>query len=801
MNMDIKKVSKNYNVPKNFIEERESGRKLFIEKFPINTIENLTIDEYVAGTDKNSFCYWLEFKKIGFGIGGGNASKFGLYKSKDGIYFTGSRSNKKELNGEKLNLFFSKLKNDILKALDYAEKNEIDKIKEIDSPIWNMVIQKILSIYYPNKFLQIGSADVLVESAKSIQLKEINLEIKNSIQINYEIFKTLKSQSPFKDWNNEKLSKFIWDTFNEKIKTDYFIIGSKYGASNGKDVFPIFLEKSVIATGFAWNIDLTDLYLKKQLEITNYLKEKEEDSNSYNTLKHFLNLKVGDKVAVKADGSPKGKKGFLSIIGIAEVVEVNGKIYKYDPNGLGHTINVEFSKAPVYREFELGGYGRTIHKLSNQEHIELIFDSEYEAKELPTSSIRVSNPDRAISSKTHHPLNTIFYGPPGTGKTYNTIKRAAEIIEGRTIDDYNEALKIYKEKLHSQIEFITFHQNYSYEDFIQGLRPDVESGNLAFEQKDGIFKKLADKGLENLKESLEKPEAISKKGKFTQALELLKDKVIESDENIMINNTAYFTAVEDNAFRYSADNWTLNDKGFSGFRMKYSDLIRFYEEDVKQRKDIKSIDNISGLAKQHASYFFKAYEIIKALIQEEVETVKIVELKNYVIIIDEINRANISRVFGELITLIEPDKRFGNKLGMEILLPSGDKFTIPNNLYIIGTMNTADKSIALLDIALRRRFNFEAMFPQYEIEGHTIYNKEVLHKINKEIIEEKGHDFQIGHSYFMGEENRDLKKVMNNKVIPLLLEYFMNDTKTVIEILQNAGLEVDKNVYPLRINN
>ena len=166
---------------------------------------------------------------------------------------------------------------------------------------------------------------------------------------------------------------------------------------------------------------------------------------------------------------------------------------------------------------------------------------------------------------------------------------------------------------------------------------------------------------------------------------------------------------------------------------------------------------------------------------------------------DEINRANISRVFGELITLIEPDKRSHGTIPLEARLPSGDPFIVPSNLFIIGTMNTADKSIALLDIALRRRFEFESMYPKYEIKDQEIYDVNILKKINEQIIKSKGHDFQIGHAYFMG-ENNDLVERMNKKVIPLLLEYYMNDEKEVKSILNAASLKIEDNSWPLKIS-
>ena len=168
------------------------------------------------------------------------------------------------------------------------------------------------------------------------------------------------------------------------------------------------------------------------------------------------------------------------------------------------------------------------------------------------------------------------------------------------------------------------------------------------------------------------------------------------------------------------------------------------------------------------------------------------------IILDEINRANISRVFGELIALIEKDKRDGK---LTVTLPSGEPFTVPSNLYIIGTMNTADKSIALVDIALRRRFEFIPMYPQPElieslkgeISDEEINQRiHILSNLNRIIRSQKSVDFEIGHSYFMNTDD-GLTDILNKQILPLLSEYFMYDLKKVKSILEKTQKDREGN--------
>lgn len=173
--------------------------------------------------------------------------------------------------------------------------------------------------------------------------------------------------------------------------------------------------------------------------------------------------------------------------------------------------------------------------------------------------------------------------------------------------------------------------------------------------------------------------------------------------------------------------------------------------------------------------------------------------KDYVIIIDEINRANISKVFGELITLIEEDKRWGEINALSVTLPSGQIFAVPNNLFIVGTMNSADKSISLIDAALRRRFAFMEVVPNASVVENSVL-KTVLERLNEELFKElESTDLLVGHAYFMGKEEKDLCAIMNQSIIPLLYEYFYDNSNKVKNILEKAIAGYNFKVTPAKV--
>ena len=288
------------------------------------------------------------------------------------------------------------------------------------------------------------------------------------------------------------------------------------------------------------------------------------------------------------------------------------------------------------------------------------------------------------SVETKHPLNQILYGPPGTGKTWNTVYRALAIIEGKNSEEVEredrEKVKGRFDELkeQGQIAMVTFHQNFAYEDFIEGIRPVLGGeNNLAYEIRTGIFKRIV--------------------------------------------------------------------------------------EAAKDRPDEK-----------------------------------------FVLIIDEINRGNIAKIFGELITLVEDSRRIGREDETDVTLPySQDKFGVPDNLYIIGTMNTADRSIQLLDTALRRRFAFIEMMPNPEHEGICrditgIDCAEMLKTMNERIAVLLDREHQIGHTYLLGVDEIDaLSKAFQNQIFPLLQEYFFDDWKKIRAVLGHNAFVKERNVAGL----
>ena len=439
----------------------------------------------------------------------------------------------------------------------------------------------------------------------------------------------------------------------------------------------------------------------------------------------------------------------------------------------------------------------------NKEELEkMAFDADFRKEVLDQlKTITITHEPKKNTDKTPAiPLNQILFGAPGTGKTYHTKKMAVEIINGkkeRTREEINEEYEKLIEA--GQIVFTTFHQSLSYEDFIEGIKPETIDGNVAYEVKDGIFKQLCSRAIE------QKP-----KNSDIEIYDFDKgwnDLIAEAEQNLLSDSMLLLPVLTQDKGVYVTE---ITDNGNLKIKPKNSrldiDYIVSYNRAKKLQGVFSDLSVVKNIDKEFRSVIggsnSTAYWAVLNYINNKIkENNRIIpdyeEPKTHVLIIDEINRGNVSAIFGELITLLEEDKRKGNPEHIEVKLPySGKDFSVPNNVYIIGTMNTADRSVEALDTALRRRFSFVEMQPDpnelSEVKGVVL--SKLLETINERIEMLIDKDHQIGHSYFIGIEDLDgLKRTFKDKIIPLLEEYFYGDFGKIGLVLGGAFIESVEN--------
>lgn len=446
--------------------------------------------------------------------------------------------------------------------------------------------------------------------------------------------------------------------------------------------------------------------------------------------------------------------------------------------------------------------------------------------------------------------NIIIQGAPGTGKTYNTAAIALSVIGVTDVDltDHEKVMDRYEElrKKH-QIAFCTFHQSMEYEDFVEGLKPfpvkDSEGNVIGMEYRvdDGIFKQICNDALENLRQSSTETiqqinyvnyEELFDSYCFYIEQELAKLANDGEDAAIMLHPKSKMKMRGISRSRGKINSILIGqgEKGSTqslSKRMFVRDYADFLLGNIKSYLDIKPAYDSQSKFHGNAIYYYPLYEEIKKFSEKNKETksnVEKTEAKNYVLIIDEINRGNVAKIFGELITLLESDKRVGENTThpITVKLPysknfdeDGDEdFAVPTNLYIIGTMNTTDRSTGTLDYALRRRFAFVTLKSDVTVvEKHydkhrdeDLKNKAVaLFKDIKKFIENPNHlsgdmdidDLMVGHSYFMAENEEELKAKVEYEVLPLITEYINDGILNVKNDEKEKYFNAWKNLSPI----
>lgn len=759
----------------------------FLKYWTLDKIKEMTLEQYTNLDKKDSFTYWLETKTVKvLGIGGGSAYKFGIFKRNP-------ESEQKELKngqnsdenreygwyskyGQSKEEAFIKIKKLIIKIIEASQKKNFSEIDNID--LGNTFKWKLAYMYAPEGTLLRIAQDRAFYFLEKKHLKT-NTKIISSIQ---ERLINLKN-------NKKDFDQFSNDMWKE------------YQASNTLEIeFRNWLVNK-----------LKENSIKKYIgRLKNTIPKKLKDINHIEEQINLFDFEYED------------------LEEILEFFKEGGKLDKWNIENT----NREAKAALMY-------FLDFLNQDKRKDN-DLLAKGNYK---MPTQ-----------------PLNQILYGSPGTGKTYTTIDKALKIIFEKEDEENEFDFKIkdgknkeiepsekkyknillmtnesekrkhlkglfeyFKDDKRGQIEFVTFHQSYGYEEFVEGVKAKTTDRGIEYKIEAGIFKKVCEKAQEVVykNDSIEfdsnskiwkvslagsgdnkiKSECykdgyirFSYEGKFN---ENINDK---SDLNIPLN--ALVNKINIGDIVVSLDtNKTINQIGiieseyvylenFENYRharkvkwlLPEASVIDFYEINGNTPFASSAIHEINP----NKEKFFKLIPNQNIEIKENNKT------KNFILIIDEINRGNISKIFGELITLIEPSKRIGKDEEIKVKLPySGKEFGVPKNLYIIGTMNTADRSIAPIDTALRRRFVFEEMAPKSDLLSENIEGvnlQSLLEAINTRIEYLYDRDHTIGHAYLIDVKTLpDLKFAFKNKIIPLLAEYFYEDWENIDLVLNQNG--------------
>lgn len=519
-------------------------------------------------------------------------------------------------------------------------------------------------------------------------------------------------------------------------------------------------------------------------------------------LDNVKKIKAGDKVAIKSVYTQTYNLPFDNEGKMASVMDI--KAIGEVTENLNDGINLKVKWYPDFHKktWYFYTYRPRIWKVTadNPEKIALIdfafnninqnFDLFLPSKVIKNSELEAPPINEPVELA---PLNSILYGPPGTGKTFNTVKLAVDAVDpyfAQKVENDQDLRATYKEyyeelKQDGQIRFLTFHQSFGYEEFVEGLKASSDNGSISYDVEDGVFKQIVIEATKyrTFQES-------TTQHSFDSCWEAFCAELAEREFVEVPMSKASFKVID------------FNDKRI------------FFEKQGGSKDHTLSINTLRAIfngEREYKSGLGVYYRPLVSYLKDLVSPTESnnIERKNFVLIIDEINRGNISKIFGELITLIEPSKRLGKNEKLDTVLPySGDVFSVPDNLYIIGTMNTADRSLAMMDTALRRRFDFIEMMPQPELFKDKvvkgIHLEQLLKTMNKRIEVLYDREHTLGHAFLIpvldalnSDDNTEekafseLKNTFKNKIIPLLEEYFFEDWNKIRLVLGDNRKDKD----------
>lgn len=804
----------------------ENAEKLwdeFLQQWPLDSLKSLRIEQYTKVGDSNTFTNWLEGRTEQLGsIWGGSSFKFGIYHRDDNQPKASERGRIfgevyawYEKYGKTPEEAFKSVLAEVVRVAEASRKGDFTTVETADL---GPAIKWKIAFLYQNQdkpsLLPIYKLEVLraLTHAKNAQSSYTEL---------YTQLMQLRGDKPLFEYASE-----LWEKWQEALSQKLTHEDALAYLQGRFDPIKDAVDKMA---GFATRTGRQMALLLEGKAVT-------------------IIVEPGDWPSIAAGTLPRQRYG------------------TDDPRHSNLKAN-----APNL------SVGHPAEKLEVPTMAALIaladaYEGSFPSSKEPHRNTGNPVPQTTTLSEQLKSMNIILYGPPGTGKTYQTAARAVAICGGDTGGSREELMKQYETfRKEGRISFVTFHQSYGYEDFVEGLRPESKDGQVTYRVRPGIFREVCDAARRS---TLVKPGLQGKP---------LRDRTIYK-MSFGIAGTPEGNRVfqECIANGYALLGWGNNvdfseattvaeiRKKLEGEHLdveKLDSQVRFvsaFKNEVKVgdiiiasqgNKAFRAIGEVTGEyeyleAGAAGTYHqmrpvrwlavFEGNRPVEDIYDKNFQQSTLYRLDNdaikfgaledlisdrqasgeqaFVLVIDEINRANISKVFGELITLLEPDKREGTENALTVKLPySGDEFSVPANLHVIGTMNTADRSIALLDTALRRRFEFEELQPSPEtLNGNNIEGidlKGMLQALNERVEYLYDRDHTIGHAYFINVRTlADLEAAFRRKVIPLLQEYFYEDWSKVrlalndqtgqfIEAVENIpkGLENTADGYEARL--
>ena len=919
----------------------------FNEKFPIEKLRNLSIEEYtnLKEHSEDYFCTWVERRtgKLG-SIQGATSLKFGIYKYSEpprrececdqiNGYAWPQRYGKDDENHTHYKEVFETVKKEIIAIAEAAQKDEIDYNTIDKSNLSTMFKWKIAFLYSRKRLLPIFAEPMLKYLAfekdfslnKKTQLSEIQKFLLQAIgQSNFWDYtrnlwqvwnqrnKAAYNDFPVNQWHRLFGDSEVFSDQNFDVLRKYLDLGGKatfrqisdeYG--NTPDHYKLINTKLAGRIAERLGLDLEKNSSGNDLRLRILFNEKKVDSNKNDSEGIIWELKPNLKIALeKYDltiyntfwyvGTQPGKADLNSFIkeGYWEGGQVNRTDVMNNIKSVRrkhifiareHGYKGEHRSIPFIRPIAIGIVGEDIKLVNNDWYFckvkwftiknpkEFIGASykrfwttmdackDIEIKKYISQIITDNNTMKDKNLEKQKSLletkrNIILQGAPGTGKTYSTAALALSICDDELPSDHKDVMNRYEELIkQGRIGFVTFHQSMDYEDFIEGIKPKTNSGQISYEIEDGIFKIIC-KNASQIKSSKKSEKidfsktrifkmSLGEKGKTDSAtfdycheknvialgwgrdidfsdcdtkekirekdhtwgafaIEVFKlwmrigDIVLISDGNRAIKAIAKITG------NYEFHNDRLERmKQYRNVEWLYTGdsipISKIYDKNLSQQS-IYAFGN--RIDENHVENGSIKENILNDIITGDIEKEK---LQNYVLIIDEINRGNVSKIFGELISLLEADKRAGGDHPLTVTLPySKEPFLVPSNLYVIGTMNTTDRSVGSIDYAVRRRFAFytlkankDALESYYNDKASALKQKAIiLYGTVEKFIKDNQcsgidfNDLMVGHSYFMAKDFDELNLKWDYEVIPLLEEYKKDGL-----LKQSADLDIIRN--------